>query len=122
MSTTWTEYNPVSGMVEENHYDEELDQLVTHRKQDVSGAVDHWKAMANEGVTDEGIKRGLWHYCDIPVVVQYEMLWKHGVDIRKRDHWPRLFDLVNKEYPHLKVTHKVHAFKGGESRIYTRPS
>lgn len=115
----WTEYNPEYGIVETNYYDEVTDQLVTHKEQDCTGMVDHFKAMANEGVTDAGIKKELWHYCSIPVGVQYELLWKHGVDISKRDHWPRLFDLVNKEYPHLKTTHKVHAFKRGSQKIYT---
>lgn len=118
----WTEYNPENGIVETNEVDEMTGALITHKTQDCTGAVDYLKELANTGAKDGGIKKDLWHYCSIPIGVQYEMLWKHGVDISKRDHWPRLFDLVNKEYPHLKTTHKVHAFKGGSSRIYTRPN
>lgn len=115
----WQEYNPETGIVETSYYDEMTDELVTVKEQDCTEAVDRLKSIANQGLADEGIKKDMWHYCSIPTGVQYELLWKHGVDITKRDHWPRLFDLINKEYPHLKTTHKVHAFKRGSQKIYT---
>lgn len=115
----WTEYDPNTGIYETSVVDEMTGQLTVHKAQDCTEAVDRLKAIANEGLADAGIKKDLWHYCSIPMGVQYELLWKHGIDITKRDHWPRLFDTINKEYPHLKTTHKTHSFRNGSRKIYT---
>lgn len=114
----WTEYDPNTGVVETNYYDELTDELITTKTQDCTEAVDEFKAIANTGEADAGIKKGVWKYMSIPIGVQYELLYKHGIDITNRDHWPRLFDVVNKEYPHCKLTHKVHAFRNGSRRIH----
>jgi hypothetical protein len=114
---SWREYDPTTGITEINEYDEESDVLTIHKIQDCTALQDHNKELKATRATDIGIKKGLWHYCSIPIGVQYELLAKHGVDIRKRDHWPRMFDLINKEYPDLKTTDKTHAFRGGSRKI-----
>lgn len=114
---TWTEYDPATGIVESCAYDENSGALYISKTQDCTALVDHHKELKATRATDVGIKKDLWHYMSIPMGVQYELLWKHGIDITKRDHWPRLFDIVNKDYPHLKTTDKVHAFRSGSRRI-----
>lgn len=110
--STWTEYDPFTGVQEINVADEMSGTLTVRKQMDVEPLLDATKALANEGMTDIGIKKGLWHYCSIPLPVQYEMLTLHGVNVQDKNHWPKVFDLVNKHYPYLKTTHKNHAYKG----------
>ena len=114
---SWSEYDPNTGITEINEYDEINDVLHTTKVQDCTALVDHNRELKATRATDIGIKKGLWLYCSIPVGVQYELLWKHGVDITQRDHWPRLFDLINKEYPDLKTTDKTHSFRNGSRKV-----
>lgn len=114
---SWTEYDPQTGIVEKCSVDEMSGALYITKEQDCTALQDHNKELKRTGATDIGIKKGLWHYCSIPIGVQYELLWKHGVDISNRDHWPRMFDLINTEYPDLKTTDKVHAFRSASRRI-----
>ncbi len=113
----WTDYDPNTDLTEVCEYDEDADRLVITKSQDCTNLVDRNKELKATRATDAGIKKGLWLYCSIPMGVQYELLYKHGVDITKRDHWPRLFDLINKEYPDLKTTDKTHSLKGGSRRV-----
>jgi hypothetical protein len=83
-------------------------RLQVHYRQDVEGVLNYTKALRNDSMTDAGIKRDMWHYAHIPQVVIYEMLYKHGVDIFNKDHTKKVFELINREYPHLKTTSKVH--------------
>ena len=76
--------------------------------------------LRNTGAADNGIKKGLWLYASIPLAVQYEMLTKHGINIHNKDHWPRMFELINTDYPYLKTTNKTHALKG-QGKIYAAP-
>ena len=109
----WTEYDPRTGIVETNQFDEVTGEWRIHKSQNVESVVEAAKAIANSRATDVGIKKGLWSYCVVPQGVEYELLWKHGVNINDRNHWPRMFDIINREYPYLKTTHKHHAMKGG---------
>jgi hypothetical protein len=111
MSTRWTEYDPFTG-IHETNIATETGQIIVNKQQDVTALVDATRAIANSGATDIGIKKGLWHYCSIPLGVQYEMLSKYGVNVQNRNHWNKVFDLVNQHYPYLKTTHKTHAVKG----------
>lgn len=115
----WIEYDPDTGVTETNVADDD-GNVIVHKSQDVSGLLDHTAEARNTRATDQGIKNGLWHYCSIPLAVQYEMLTKHGVNIHKREHWPRMFDLVNKHYPYLKTTDKVHAYRN-TGQIFVPP-
>lgn len=114
---SWTDYDPNTGITEVCEYDELSDMLRTTKLQDCTALQDHNKELKRTRATDIGIKKDMWLYMSIPIGVQYELLWKHGVNISKRDHWPRIFDLINKEYPDLKTTDKVHSFKSGSRRV-----
>jgi hypothetical protein len=120
MTDRWIEYDPNTGIKETNIVQDD-GTLIVRKEADVQELVDATKAIANSGATDIGIKKGLWHYCSIPLAVQYEMLVKHGVNIQDRNHWPKVFDLVNQHYPYLKTTHKSHAFKG-QGKVYRTAS
>ncbi len=79
-----------------------------HYRQDVSPLLDYTQRARNDGLTDHGIKKDLWHYAQIPPVIILEMKFKHGVDVFKKDHLKKVFQLLNTEYPYLKMTNKTH--------------
>jgi hypothetical protein len=111
--SSWTDYDPFTGMVEHNVADELTGKVTVHKEMDVEPLLDATKAIANSGATDIGIKKGLWHYCSIPLVVQYKLLNEYGINIHNQNHWPRMYDIINRDFPYLKTTHKHHAMKGG---------
>jgi hypothetical protein len=113
MALTWREYDPFTGVTETNVVDEDSGKILVRKEQDVEGLLDRNKALANSGDTNIGIKKGLWHYASIPLNVQYELLTKYGINFAKKDHWPRMFDIINRDYPYLKTTSKHHAMRGG---------
>ncbi len=86
-------------------------KLQVHYRQDVEPVLDYTKRLRNDGLTDHGIKNDLWHYAQIPPVVILEMKFKWGVDVFKKDHLKRDFELLNREYPYLKTTEKNHWLK-----------
>ena len=118
---TWTEYRPETGLTEHNAFDDATGKLSVTKLQDVEPLVEATKAIANSGATNAGIKKGLWHYASIPLAVEYKLLMEYGLNINKKEHWPRLFDVLNREFPYLKTTHKQHRIKGG-GRIYAANS
>jgi len=107
--STWTEYDPVQGLIEHNAYDDETKRFVVHKMQDVSALLDRNQELRNSGATDAGIKRGLWLYASIPLVIQYELLSKYGLNIHDKNHTGRIFDVINRDYPYLKTTAKHHS-------------
>lgn len=111
----WTEYNAEQGVTEVNAFDEEDGTLIVHKEQDVQGLLDRNKELANSGATDIGIKKGLWHYASIPLTVQYELL-KKGINITRREDYPKLYDEINRNYPYLKTTNKSHSLGRKNSR------
>lgn len=102
------DYDPLTGI--KYFTEQEGDDTLLIRTQDVQPLLDRNKAMANEGVMDKGIKESWWHYCDIPAVVELE-LRKKGIDIYNPDHGRRMFEEINCNYPYLKRTHKKHVGK-----------
>lgn len=110
----WVEYDAVEGVKEYNIADGETGVLTVHKVQDVEGLLERNKALANEGATNIGIKKGLWHYATIPLVVQYELL-KRGINVHSKSDRAKLLDVLNSEYPHLKTTHKTHSLKRNRS-------
>lgn len=117
----WTEYDPYTGVTEINRTDELTGQVHVTKVQDVEDLVEDNKALANDNSTDIGIKKGFWCYMRIPLTVQYEILQKYGVNVHNRNHWPKLFSLVNEHYPYLKTTHKKHEMRG-QGKIYGAPN
>jgi hypothetical protein len=106
------DYNPGSGveMWADSTYGDHRQQF--HYRQDVESLLEVTRTERINGLTDHGIKKDLWLYARIPPVQILEMKHKYGVDIFKRDHLKRAFELINREYPKLKTTEKIHTVKG----------
>jgi len=103
------DYDPLKGLTTWFNYDAHTEQMTITYEQDVSRFVDfaHKLAVMPE-YTAHGIKNDMWHYARVPEVVQYEMLFKHGVDIGKPEHRKKFFELLNTEYKKCKTTEKMH--------------
>jgi hypothetical protein len=102
----FVDVNPENGVATfEDMYD---GRMQLHYRQDVEPVLELAKTERINGLTDYGIKEDIWLYARIPPVVILEMRFKHGVDIFKRDHLKKAFQLINSEYPHLKCTEKRH--------------
>jgi hypothetical protein len=102
----FVDYDPDRGVATyEDNYEGHI-QL--HYRQDVEPILETAKAERINGLTDHGIKNDLWLYARIPPVVILEMKFKHGVDVFKKDHLKKAFQLINSEYPYLKCTEKRH--------------
>lgn len=105
MAREFFDYDPLTGVT---HYTEQQgDSTVVYTEQDLTPLIERNKALANQGLRDDGIKEGWWHYCDIPAVVELA-LRKQGVNIHDPSHGKRMFQIINRDYPYLKTTHKMH--------------
>lgn len=102
----FVDYDPQRGLA--TYEDMYEGHMQIHYRQDVEPLLEYTKFLRNEGATDSGIKNDFWHYAQIPQVVILEMRFKHGVDIFNKNDTKRVFELINREYPHLKTTNKMH--------------
>lgn len=102
----FVDYDPDRGI--ETYEDMNDGHLQVHYRQDVEPVLEYAKRLRNDGLTDYGIKNDLWHYAQIPAVVIMEMRFKHGVDVFDKNATKKVFELINREYPHLKTTEKNH--------------
>lgn len=105
----WQEYDPVTGLREITEYRDGEDTMVVYKEQHVQALLDRNASMRAAGATDNGIKKGFWWYCSIPVTTQYELLSKYGLNIHNKNHTDAIFDIINRDYPALKVTDKKHS-------------
>lgn len=113
MTKRLLDYDPITGMTVTFDYGAD-DQLTITHSQDVSGIIDHAKALAKETERSRlGIKNDLWHYAHVPASVIMEMKSKYGVDFFKPEHRSRVFSLLNTEYTYCKTTHLNHTIKDG---------
>ena len=94
-----------SSIVTPEHWDK---GVAIHYEQDIEPVLDHAKALRVDGLTDGGIKRDLWKYAIIPPVIILKLRNEYGVDVFNRNHYPRLFQLLNTDFKHLKTTEKRH--------------
>lgn len=102
----FVDIDPLSGVQTfEDMYD---GRIQLHYRQDVEPVLDLARAERNDGLTDYGIKQDLWLYARIPPVVILELRFKYGIDIFKRDHLKKAFEVINRDYPYLKTTEKRH--------------
>ena len=109
MAKSWQEYDPLTGVHETNVGHDWEDKVTVRKTQNVQGLLDRNAYLRNTGATDAGIKKGLWHYCSVPIVVQYELLSKYGLNIHNKNHTDRIFQVINRDYPYLKTTDKTHS-------------
>lgn len=99
------EYDPLTGIRTDFEYDEQTGNVHLHRSADVSGLLDYTKSLANDGLTDGGIKKGMWLYAKIPPVVMIAMRNK-GINVEDGRHIDRVIAEINTYYPNLKCTQK----------------
>jgi hypothetical protein len=112
LMSTFLDYDPLRGVAQYQDSTYGDNRLQIHYKQDVEPILEVAKTERINGLTDKGIKKDLWLYARIPPVVILEMKYKHGVDVFKRDHMKKAFQLINSEYPYLKCTEKTHTVRG----------
>ncbi len=105
------EKDPMSGLVTEVDQNED-DEIRHHFSQDVEANLDYAKMLRNDGLTDGGIKKEMWHYAHVPPVVILKLKYEHGIDVFNKNHQKRFFQLLNGEFKHLKTTELTHTVKG----------
>jgi hypothetical protein len=109
---TFFDYDPLTGIRTDMDYNEETGEATLIQSSDISAAVDYAKTIANHGIADQGIKKGLWKYAIIPPIVQVALRQK-GLDIYSKE--PTMMNRVLREidenYPWLKTTTKKHRVK-----------
>lgn len=99
------DYDPVSGIRTDFDYDEATGNVHLHQTADVQHLLDYTRALANDSLTDRGIKKGWWLYAKIPPIVMIKMRNK-GINVEDGRHIDRVIAELNTYYPHLKVTQK----------------
>ncbi len=106
MAKEFFDYDPLTGVT---HYTEQVNETtILHMEQDLTPLIERNKKIANSGQRDIGIKEGWWHYCDIPPVVELK-LKQMGINIHDPNDGKKMFEVINRDFPALKVTHKHHA-------------
>lgn len=106
------DYNPVSGVEqwEDRTYGD--NRLQIHTRQDVEPVLELAKYERLNGLADRKGKQTDMHlYARIPPVVILKMKYELGVDIFDKNHTKRAIEIINRDYPYLKCTDKVHALK-----------
>jgi hypothetical protein len=108
-------YDPLTGVREDFHYDEETGTAFITHSQDVTAALRKTKESANTGHGDKGIKKGLWNYATLPAVVQIQ-LRTMGIDVHSRDPemQNRMLKAIDEHFPHFKNTSKKHRITGNK--------
>jgi len=102
-------YSPHTGISYYTDHDELTGKTYLHSQQDVTALVERNKKLANEGVTDHGIKRDLWLWASLPSTVIVDLM-RRGMNLYSGDEdvHRRIRQIVNSEYPYLKTTWKKH--------------
>lgn len=99
------DYDPMTGVQTDFDYDEESGNVILQRSQDVQPLLDYNKRLANDGLTDKGIKDSWWLYAKIPAIFQLKMRAK-GINVMDGRHFDRVIAEINTNYPYLKTTQK----------------
>ena len=99
------DYDPLTGLRYDFDYNEETGDAIIHTTQDVSALLDWNKALANDGLTDKGIKESWWLYAKIPPIFMLKMRAK-GINVEDGRHIDRVLAEINTHYPALKCTQK----------------
>ena len=74
------DFDPITGITHYFEHDAMTDETRISYVQDVEPILDYTKRLANDRVTDVGIKRGFWQYAVIPAIVQVHMKQK-GINL-----------------------------------------
>ena len=106
-------YDPITGLYTYHSYDPVEDKTIISYETDTKATetiLDINQKIANEReFTTEGIKQGWWFYASIPVDLQIKWLIEDGIDVYKREHWPKVLAKINdRDYQKVKTTHGYH--------------
>lgn len=116
MTKRLLDYDPLTGITEYFHYDHQTDTSYVETIQDVEPILEGNKVLQNDDAySKKGIKKDMWHFASIPIVVQMRWLAEYG-----SQDWPMrpgneklLFKLLNSpEWRYLKTTNKIHTGRG----------
>lgn len=104
MTLLYTDWSP-NGIQHQAHVDEETDDLIIHRLQDVSPILDYNKELRSLGASYyKGENGDMWHYAKVPASVMEQMIQKYGPEIILGDDCDdRLIKEIEVNYPWLKV-------------------
>lgn len=102
------EYDSVRGVAQ---YEDRTQggNLQLHYRQDVEPVLDLAKYERTHGLSDKAGKKSEMHlYARIPPVVILKLKYEYGIDIYARGDLKKAFDVINRDFPYLKCTDKVH--------------
>src|SRR5882724_11995735 len=90
------DHDPITGISEFFHYDAQTDSAQIEYRQDVSKILEWNKERrVSAGKAKLQSKRDLLHYARVPVIAQYDMLFRHGVRFGDREHRKKVMALLN---------------------------
>jgi IS1 family transposase len=93
--------DPITDTWETYEYDENDDQVIVKRFQDVEPVLNLNKRMQSMPWSRA---ETMWHAASIPNIVVEKWLREHGVNVLRRDHWPAVRRLLNSnEYRYLRA-------------------
>lgn len=115
MMSTFFDFDAEIGVRHDVDYDEATGLATIQTVQDVEPLLNYTRGLANDGLTDKGIKESWWLYAKIPPVVQVALHQK-GIDISDPNSTKRIIQEINEHYAHLKCTQKNEA--GIAPKIY----
>lgn len=94
----WFEHDPIAKK-----------NTIHYKHHDLEPTLEYTKALRLAAeYSKKGIKKDWWHYCHIPIIVIMELRTKYGLDIYNKNHQKRIFEVINRDYPYLKVTDGKH--------------
>jgi hypothetical protein len=111
MTRRLLDYDPLTGVRTYFEFEPSTERTLIHTEQDVQHILDQNAVMRNDAdYSRKGIKEDWWHYARVPNGVILDMKTRFGVDMMApKPDWKSILKILNREYPHLKVTEKTHA-------------
>ena len=83
--------------------------VIHYKNPDVEPVLDYAKALRmSSEYTRKGIKRSWMHYCHMPTWLMMKLRFEYGVDPWDPNNKKRVFQIINRDFPALKVTEKSH--------------
>jgi hypothetical protein len=94
----WFEHDPI-----------EKKNRILYKNPDVEPVLEYCKALrlATE-YSKKGIKRDWWHYAHIPNWLLMKLRFEYGLDPWDKNNRKRVFEIINRDFPALKVTEGKH--------------
>jgi hypothetical protein len=94
----WFEYDPI-----------EKKKVIHYKNRDVEPVLDYCAALRQASeYTQNGIKRSWFHYFHMPDWFALKLRYEYGIDPWDQNNRKRIFEIVNRDFPKLKVTEKSH--------------